>query len=286
MPSITQDGLDQACVSCYFLKMKCVAVIPARYGSTRLPGKPLLMLGNKPIIQHVYERASALSGMAAVWVATDDERIYACVEAFGGKARMTSLEHQSGSDRIAEVVRDENCDWVLNIQGDEPFVEQTTLQGLLDKALQDGGRPVYTPAAPIRSLEEWMNPSIVKVVVARNGEALYFSRWPLPFVRQSRINSIEQDLAEAGGRALQLFPFRRHLGIYLYRRDFLMQFVAWPPGELEKAEQLEQLRILENGFRIGVLDVERAILSIDTLEDYQQACRLCDERLAAGNSVG
>jgi 3-deoxy-manno-octulosonate cytidylyltransferase (CMP-KDO synthetase) len=259
--------------------MKCAAVIPARYGSTRLPGKPLLKLGDKPIIQHVYERALSLRGIEMVWVATDDERIYECVQGFGGNARMTSSQHLSGSDRIAEAVREESCEWILNIQGDEPFVEQATLQNLLDKAFSDGSWPVYTPAAPIRSLEEWMNPSIVKVVVGLDGTALYFSRWPIPFVRQSQLNSLQGDMTQAGNRALGLFPFRRHIGIYLYRRDFLMEFVSWPPGVLEKVEQLEQLRILENGHRIFVLDVERATLSIDTAEDYQQACMLFDQKI-------
>jgi len=258
--------------------MKCAAVIPARYGSTRLPGKPLLRLGDKPIIQHVYERASALRGMDAVWVATDDERIFECVRGFGGNVRMTLPTHQSGSDRIAEVVKKEDYDWILNIQGDEPFVESSTLQGLLDQALPDGPWPVYTPAAPIRTLEEWSNPSIVKVVVGRDGTALYFSRWPLPFIRQAQLTSLQGDLAQAGSRSLEQFPFRRHIGIYLYRRDFLMRFVSWPAGVLEKAEQLEQLRILENGHRIRVVDVERATLSIDTPEDYRQACKLFSEQ--------
>ena len=257
--------------------MKCAAVIPARYGSTRLPGKPILKLGGKPIIQHVYERALSLKGINVVWVATDDQRIFDCVQQFGGNARMTSTQHQSGSDRIAEVVRGESYEWILNIQGDEPFVEQATLQGLLDAALPDGSWPVYTAAAPISSLEEWMNPSIVKVVVGLDGTALYFSRWPIPFVRQTQLSTLEGDLAEIGRRALELFHFRRHIGIYLYRRDFLMQYVSWLPGSLEKAEQLEQLRILENGQRIFVLDVEHATLSIDTPDDYQQACKLFDQ---------
>lgn len=253
--------------------MKCIAVIPARYASKRLPGKPLLRLGSKPIIQHVYERTSSVKGIDRVLVATDDGRIFRCVEGFGGEARMTSPNHQSGSDRVAEAIADCSCDWVFNVQGDEPFIDPETLRTLLNQTHLEGTSPVYTAAAPIRSREEWSNPSVVKVVVNHKWQALYFSRWPIPYVRQILGDVPLSSSLQSGLEAAHGMGYLRHIGIYLYRREFLLQFVQWLPGPLELAEELEQLRILENGHTLAVVPVKESTLSIDTPQEYELALR-------------
>lgn len=253
--------------------MNCVAVIPARYASKRLPGKPLLKLGGKAMIQHVYERATSVPEIQEVLVATDDERILRCVEAFGGRACMTSSQHHSGSDRIAEAAAGLGCDWVFNVQGDEPFIDPETLRAVLAGARAEPSCPVYTAAAAIRSYEEWRDPSVVKVVTNRRGQALYFSRWPIPYLRDALADRPWEQTLLPEQLASPECSCRRHIGTYLYRSDFLQQFVRWRPGPLETAEKLEQLRILENGHTLAVVSVAEAPLSVDTQEDYDQAVR-------------
>lgn len=239
--------------------MKFIGLIPARYASTRFPGKPLALLNGKPVIQHVYEQAAKV--LDAVYVATDDERIYNKVLAFGGKAVMTSAEHHSGTDRIEEALEKVGGDFdvVVNIQGDEPFIAQSQIETLcqcfVDKATQ-----IATLGKPFECIEAAENPNSPKIVVDNRGYALYFSRSIIPFVRGTE----RQDW-------LSKYPFLKHLGIYAYRTNVLKEITKLPQSSLELAESLEQLRWLQNGYRIkvGLTDVET--VGIDTPDDLQRA---------------
>ncbi|WP_314126554.1 3-deoxy-manno-octulosonate cytidylyltransferase [Segatella maculosa] len=239
--------------------MKFIGLIPARYASTRFPGKPLALLNGKPVIQHVYEQAAKV--LDAVYVATDDERIYNKVLAFGGKAVMTSTEHHSGTDRIEEALEKVGGDFdvVVNIQGDEPFIAQSQIETLcqcfVDKATQ-----IATLGKPFECIEAAENPNSPKIVVDNRGYALYFSRSIIPFVRGTE----RQDW-------LSKYPFLKHLGIYAYRTNVLKEITKLPQSALELAESLEQLRWLQNGYRIkvGLTDVET--VGIDTPDDLQRA---------------
>ena len=239
--------------------MKFIGLIPARYASTRFPGKPLALLNGKPVIQHVYEQAAKV--LDAVYVATDDERIYNKVLVFGGKAVMTSTEHHSGTDRIEEALEKVGGDFdvVVNIQGDEPFIAQSQIETLcqcfVDKATQ-----IATLGKPFECIEAAENPNSPKIVVDNRGYALYFSRSIIPFVRGTE----RQDW-------LSKYPFLKHLGIYAYRTNVLKEITKLPQSSLELAESLEQLRWLQNGYRIkvGLTDVET--VGIDTPDDLQRA---------------
>ena len=239
--------------------MKFIGIIPARYASTRFPGKPLAVLGNRPVIQHVYEKAVKALGEA--YVATDDERIFDTVKSFGGEAVMTRTDHTSGTDRIEEACEKigTNADVIINIQGDEPFVATSQIETL--KALFDHPQTqIGTLGKRFESMEAAMNPNSPKIVTDRQGFALYFSRSVIPFVRGK-----EQT------EWLRHFPYLKHLGIYAYRREILQEVTQLPQSPLELAESLEQLRWLENGYRIrvGITDVET--VGIDTPEDLQRA---------------
>lgn len=238
--------------------MRTAIVIPARYASSRLPGKPLLRSTGKYLIQHVYERACRAEA-SEVLVATDDPRIEAAVKSFGGRVVMTRRDHPSGSDRVAEVAAGIDADVVVNLQGDEPEIDPATLkllQALLQRDLEAG---VATLAVPISQRDAWMNPNCVKVVVDRRRRALYFSRSPIPFVRDG-----EPDFAARPPRFLQ------HVGLYAYRRQYLLEMATLPPEPLEKTEQLEQLRILAYGRPIQVGIVSHAGRGVDTFDDYQR----------------
>jgi 3-deoxy-manno-octulosonate cytidylyltransferase (CMP-KDO synthetase) len=243
--------------------MKTAIVIPARYGSTRLPGKPLLRQTGKYLIQHVYERACLAKRASAVVVATDDPRIAAAVESFGGRVAMTRSDHPSGTDRVAEVARSLDADVVVNLQGDEPFVDPDSLDLLPDLLDRDPSADMATLAVPLASAEQWRNPNCVKVVCDSLGRALYFSRAPIPFVRDG-----QPDFAARPARFLQ------HLGLYAYRRDFLFRLATLPPAPAEQLEKLEQLRVLALGKPILVGVVEHASLGVDTYDDYEQFVRL------------
>ena len=239
--------------------MKFIGIIPARYASTRFPGKPLAMLGGKPVIQRVYEQVVSVLGEA--YAATDDERIFKAVESFGGKAVMTRTDHQSGTDRIQEAVSklQTDADVIINIQGDEPFIQKVqidTLKHLFDDPLVQIG----TLGKPFESIEAVDNPNSPKIVCDVNGFAMYFSRSVIPYIR----NKEHQDW-------LQHFPFLKHIGLYAYRREVLAEITKLPQSPLELAECLEQLRWLQNGYRIkvGVTDIET--VGIDTPEDLQRA---------------
>jgi 3-deoxy-manno-octulosonate cytidylyltransferase (CMP-KDO synthetase) len=242
--------------------MKTAIVIPARYASSRLPGKPLLRETGKYLIQHVVERAALARGISAVVVATDDERIAAAVRSFGGRVMMTRADHPSGTDRVAEVARQLDAELIVNLQGDEPLIEPASLELLADMLRSDSTCDMATLAVPIRTREQWLNPACVKVVCDASGRALYFSRSPIPFVRDG-----EPDFAARPANFLQ------HLGLYAYRRAFLLELATLPPEPLESFEKLEQLRVLAIGRRIAVGIVEQAGLGVDTPADYAEFVR-------------
>ena len=239
--------------------MRFTAIIPARYASTRFPGKPLAILGGKPVIQRVYEQVSSVR--SEVYVATDDQRIYDTVEQFGGRAVMTRVDHKSGTDRIQEAVEKTGttADVVINVQGDEPFIQPSQIQTLM-QLFDAPETQIGTLGKLFESLEAVENPNSPKIVVDERGFALYFSRSVIPFIR-----GVERE--EWFGQ----YPFLKHLGVYAYRREVLSQVTRLPQSSLEKAESLEQLRWLQNGYRIrvGLTDVET--VGIDTPEDLARA---------------
>ncbi|WP_346666433.1 3-deoxy-manno-octulosonate cytidylyltransferase [uncultured Mailhella sp.] len=241
--------------------MSMIAVIPSRYASTRLPGKPLVDICGKPMVQHVYERVRRVSLFDEVLVATDDERILNAVKAFGGAACMTSPDCPSGSDRLIEVAKSHPADVYVNVQGDEPLVEPASIEKLARAMLDDPSLQMGTLCYSI-SAEQAQNPNLVKVVRAHNGNALYFSRSPIPFPR-------------SGGIAPQYFG---HLGMYAYRREFLMNFGNLPYSPLENTEKLEQLRVLQAGIAIRVLEVEATGPGVDTPEDLEAVRRILTEK--------
>jgi 3-deoxy-manno-octulosonate cytidylyltransferase (CMP-KDO synthetase) len=240
--------------------MEIVAVIPARFASTRLPGKPLLADTGKPLIQHVVEAARRSRRLQRVIVATDDARIFDAVVRFGGEAAMTRTDHPSGTDRVAEVVAGlPDAAIVVNLQGDEPEISGEALDLVVSLLEDDPESPMATLATPIRDESVYRDPACVKVVCARSGRALYFSRSPIP----CHCDGLPDPSA---GNGLALL----HLGLYAYRRDFLLQLATLPPSPLEKAEKLEQLRVLEAGYPIAVGVVEEPSVGIDTPDDYRR----------------
>jgi 3-deoxy-manno-octulosonate cytidylyltransferase (CMP-KDO synthetase) len=246
--------------------MAVVAIIPARYGSTRLPGKPLVPIGGKPMIQHVYESTSKARVLDRVLVATDDQRIIETVRGFGGEVIMTSKDHASGTDRLAEVARKIKADWVVNVQGDLPFIKPETITRAVQPMRRDRSIPMGTVCSPIYDEAEWRNPNIVKVVRDARGFAIYFSRATIPYPR----NDISQSRDSRSGANRKVWG-HRHLGLYVYRRDFLLKFARLRPTLLEQAESLEQLRALVYGHRIYVADVEERSVEVDTPEDLDKA---------------
>jgi 3-deoxy-manno-octulosonate cytidylyltransferase (CMP-KDO synthetase) len=237
--------------------MRQVIIIPARYGSTRLPGKALAAILGKPLIHWVYERASQVPGVDALYVATDDGRIRECVESFGGWAVITRADHASGSDRLAEAAGLLGLspeDIVINIQGDQAVFPTDLISRLAAPLKADSEVVMTTPARRLTDPEAALNPNVVKVVFDRRGRALYFSRSPLPYWRD-------------GGEAY----FYKHIGIYAYQVAFLKTFVTLPPGRWEQAEKLEQLRALEHGFPIHVVETAQDTLEVDTPEDLRRA---------------
>jgi 3-deoxy-manno-octulosonate cytidylyltransferase (CMP-KDO synthetase) len=253
--------------------VKTVIVIPARYASSRLPGKPLLRQTGKYLVQHVYDRACQARRATAVIVATDDSRIAAAVRGFGGRVAMTRRDHPSGTDRVAEVARGLDADVVVNLQGDEPLIDPDSLDLLADLLTRDPGADMATLAVPLPSIEAYQNPNCVKVVTDVNGRALYFSRSPIPFVRDGA-----PDFAARPARFLQ------HLGLYAYRKEFLLKLATLPPQPLEKLEKLEQLRVLALGRPILVGTIERAGIGVDTYEDYEEFVRVY-RRTSAGKAA-
>ena len=241
------------------MENKFIAIIPARYASTRFPGKPLAVLGGKPVIQRVYEQVSGV--LSDVWVATDDERIRQAVEQFGGRVVMTRTDHKSGTDRIEEAAEiiDTTADVIINVQGDEPFIQRSQVETIMH-LFDDAETQIGTIGKPFDTIEQAENPNSPKIVTDVRGYALYFSRSVIPFIR-----------GHERQQWLNQFPVLTHLGLYAYRRDVLRQITKLPQSSLEKAESLEQLRWLQNGYRIkvGLTDVET--VGIDTPEDLARA---------------
>ncbi|MEE0995561.1 MAG: 3-deoxy-manno-octulosonate cytidylyltransferase [Prevotella sp.] len=239
--------------------MKFIGIIPARYASTRFPGKPLALLGGKPVIQHVYEKVAAV--LEAAYVATDDERIYDVVKSFGGQVVMTRTDHKSGTDRIEEAIEKIGGEWdvVVNVQGDEPFVAKSQLDTICH-CFDDPTTQIATLGKPFESMEAVQNPNSPKIVVDNMGFAMYFSRSVIPYVRGKEKSSW-----------LTHYPFLKHLGIYAYRKDVLRQVTQLPQSSLEIAESLEQLRWLQNGFKIKVGTTDVETVGIDTPQDLERA---------------
>ena len=242
--------------------MNVIGIIPARYASTRFPGKPLALIAGKPLIRHVVERCQRAKSLSEVIVATDDTQIWEVVQDFC-RAEMTAPEHPSGSDRIAEVATRCKCDAVVNIQGDEPLIDPAVIDAVAGALAQ---AEMSTAATRIRSPEEYNSPNVVKVVVSAAGRALYFSRRTIPYLREAVNGSVSEQLAA--------FPFLKHLGIYGYRRETLLRLVKFAVSPLERAEKLEQLRALENGIPIAVVQVDYDSVGVDVPADVKRVERL------------
>jgi len=239
---------------------KVVVVIPARYGSTRLPGKPLVSLNGLPMIQRVYERAKSARRVHRVIVATDDDRIVKAVTSFGGEARMTRPDHRTGTERVAEVAAHVEGDVFVNVQGDEPLLDPAAVDTAVAALLEEPQAAVATVATPIKVPGDIMDPNVVKVVLDFDDNALYFSRAPIPWVRDT-------------GSTIQVRHLK-HLGLYVFQREALLEYPTLPQGELERIEQLEQLRWLENGSKIRVAEVEHDAISVDVPEDVARVEKL------------
>jgi len=237
--------------------MKTVGVIPARLGSTRFPAKVLANIDGKPLIRHVWEKAVLCKELDEVLIACDHEDVFKAAQSFKAQVVMTNPKHPSGSDRIAEAVKDLKVDIVVNIQGDEPFIDPKTIDALAVLLKQDAHTMVGTVIKEITSEEDFLNPNVVKCVVDNQGYALYFSRSPIPYYRHKN--------ASVGAKKY------KHLGLYAYRKDFLMQYKDWPKGALESAEELEQLRILEHGINIKTTVTTSESIAVDTPQDLQKA---------------
>ncbi len=242
--------------------MNIIGIIPARYGSTRFPGKPLVPIAGKPLLQHVVERCHRAKLLRNVIVATDDARIQEVARHFC-RVEMTSPKHPSGTDRVAEVIERFAADAAINIQGDEPLIDPEVIDAVA-KALANA--PMATAATPIKDPAEYDNPNVVKVVVNRMDRALYFSRRTIPYLREAASRSVAEQLA--------VFPFLKHLGIYGYRRETLLRLVKFPVAPLEQAERLEQLRALENGIEIAVVRVDYDSVGVDVPDDVARVERL------------
>ena len=245
-------------------RMKTIAIIPARYSSTRFPGKPLALLDGKPMIQWVWERVSVMPELSAAIVATDDARIISAVESFGGRAQMTSMHHKSGTDRCGEVLhalesQGEHYDVVINVQGDEPFTRSEQLQSLIH-SFDDSDTQIATLKKPITDVEELISPNNVKVISNAAGQALYFSRQPIPYVRGTEVE-----------HWLEKQHYFKHVGIYAFRSQVLKEVVELQQTPLEISESLEQLRWLENGYSIKVCETQVQNIGIDTPEDLAAA---------------
>lgn len=256
--------------------MRVTAVIPARYASTRFPGKPLAELCGKPMIQWVCEGAARCPLIDRVLVATDDERIAAAVTAFGGRAVMTRADHPTGTDRLAEVAAGIDSELIVNVQGDEPLIDPAMIEAAVQPLLDNAAIPMGTLKTPLTSLEEFHNPNVVKVVTDRQGFALYFSRAPIPHPRDfaGELASRWRELACA-----------KHVGLYVYRREFLLAFPKLEPTPLEDQEKLEQLRALEHGFRIRVAETALGVQGVDTPEDLERVRRLLARGAGGGGDL-
>lgn len=241
-----------------------LVVIPARYASLRFPGKPLAEILGKPMIQHVFEGASKARNTSKILIATEDERIKTIVEKAGGEAILTRADHRTGTDRVAEVAAHVAADIYINVQGDEPLIDAATIDAVAAAMLEDESVQLCTPCSAITQKSDIMDPNVVKVVLDFDGNGLYFSRAPIPWVRDTGGSVAARHL--------------KHIGIYGYRRDTLLEFPTLPPGELERLEQLEQLRWLENGFHMRVVETEYDPVSVDVPADVEKVEKILRER--------
>jgi len=248
--------------------MRVLAVIPARYGSTRFEGKPLADILGKPMIQHVYEGLSESNLIERIVVATDDQRIVEAVQSFGGNAVMTSPHHRAGTDRVAEVARRFKAEIIANVQGDEPLIKGRTVDRAIRPLLTDDTLLMSTLVTRFQDRKDWVSPNTAKVVVDRKGYALYFSRAPIPFPRDSNMGQ-PPSLSVAPEEPFPTEAFK-HIGVYVFRRRFLFQYAKMSPTPLENLEKLEQLRVLEHGYRIKVAAVDYEPLCVDTPEDLER----------------
>lgn len=238
--------------------MKIVGVIPARYGSTRLPGKPLKRIGNKTLIHHVYKNAGNCQKLDEIIVATDHQQIYDEVQSFGGRVKLTSTSHTSGTDRVAEAVANLECKYVVNIQGDEPFIEPADIDQLIEDVVARECK-VGSLAKKGITWDEYRDPDCVKIITDNNNFAIYFSRHSIPYIRE--INKInEKDI-----------PALKHIGVYIFTRELLIEFTKMPVSSLEKLEKLEQLRLLEMGYKIFITKTNHDSFGIDTPDDLKKA---------------
>jgi 3-deoxy-manno-octulosonate cytidylyltransferase (CMP-KDO synthetase) len=244
--------------------MKILGVIPARYGAIRFPGKPLADICGKPMVLHVYDRAKQARSLTDLVVATDDNRIFSVVEQAGGKAIMTSVDHQSGSDRLGEVARKIEADIIVNIQGDEPLLEPQMIDKMVEPLTNDKTILMGTLKKRIVDPEDLQNPNIVKVVCDKAGFALYFSRSLIPYPKTGWKDASIHGLAESD------LAFYKHLGLYAYQKEFLLQFTKLPISYIEKVEGLEQLRALDNGYKIKVVETKFDTIAVDTPEDLEK----------------
>lgn len=250
--------------------MKVTVIIPARYGSSRLEGKPLADIAGKPMIQHVYERASEATGVDEVLVATDDERILSAVKAFGGKAVMTSADHQTGTDRLAEVAGSLDSDIIVNVQGDEPMISPKMIEEAVAPLIEDPSIKMGTLKSVLDNKEDLHDDAVAKLVVDRDDFALYFSRSPIPFLRED--GDVASDTV-----------YYKHIGLYVYDRQFLLNYAKMPQTPLEKAERLEQLRALENGYRIKAVTTQEESIGVDTPEGLEKVRALITKRMENSN---
>jgi 3-deoxy-manno-octulosonate cytidylyltransferase (CMP-KDO synthetase) len=253
-----------------------VCIIPARYSSSRLPGKPLMEIAGRPMVVRVVERALRARGVARALVATDDERILAAVRAHGHEAVMTRRDHASGSDRLAEAAEGIEAEVVVNVQGDEPLIAPETIERAVAALLEDEEAVVATTCERVERAADVLSPDVVKVVSDERGRALYFSRAPVPFPRDAaqRHGSLAAALEREPGL---LDTFRKHTGLYAYRRDFLLEYARWPPAALERAESLEQLRILARGRPVRVVEAASPSVGVDTEEDLRRVRAIFEE---------
>ena len=245
--------------------MKITAVIPARFASTRFPGKALAEIDGRPMIQHVYERTAKSQLISRVIVATDDRRIADAISIIGGEAVMTSTDHETGTDRLAEVAARLDADIIVNVQGDEPLIDPAMIDLAIQPFLEESTLQMGTAKTRIKCLHDFLSPNVVKVVTDSRGDALYFSRSPLPFFRDKW-----KDLKDESFNSGRLLCYK-HVGMYVYRREFLLKFAAMPPTFLEISEKLEQLRAIENGVKIRVVETEFESIGVDTPDDLHKA---------------
>jgi 3-deoxy-manno-octulosonate cytidylyltransferase (CMP-KDO synthetase) len=249
---------------------KILGVIPARFASTRFPGKVLAHIAGKTMLQHVYERASLSTYLTSTLIATDDDRVYSVARSFGARVRMTREDHLSGTDRVAEVASAENAEIIVNIQGDEPLIDPAAIDAAILPMVHEPELVMGTLKKRIEDPREIIDPNVVKVVTNTAGDAIYFSRCPIPFEREKSSST----------------PYFKHIGLYVYQREFLLVYSTLPVGPLETAERLEQLRALENGYRIHVVETEYESLGVDTPEDLQRVSRLFDASTLQGMGNG